>query len=347
MRFIVLAVVTTLLSCGWAISAESENHIQIQPVPRSAVLKDHDYIVWGASMVQSEDGTCHLFYCRWKGRLVRDWYMSAEIVHATATTPLGPYVPKDVVLSRRPEGAAMWDGLAAYNPTVKRFGDKYYLYYTGCNGSNRRVLTEGNILAQRIGVAVADHPDGPWERRDKPLIDLSEGGIDSGMCCNPTVTQGPDGRFMMIYKAADIEKTGIFLTVAFADTPTGPFKKTQQKILTHPTSSFPVEDPFLWWQDGKYRCVLDDQHGDFSGEKGLILFESNNGLNWKKSDPFVLTRCRIAWDDGVVDATHHLERPQIWLKDGKPTVLFAAVSEGEQYYNVHIPLQSTEPGASN
>jgi predicted GH43/DUF377 family glycosyl hydrolase len=347
-------IVTSALMLLWCGCSSAQTAIQLQPVPRRSVLSEPDRIVWGASMVQDDDGTCHLFYCRWKGRLVRDWYMQSEIVHATAKSPLGPYETQEVVLTRKPEGADAWDGLASYNPTVVRFGDKYYLYYTGCNGSNRRIRLKdgtyksspnGTALAQRIGVAVADHPAGPWMRMKEPLIDLSENGFDSQMVCNPTVTQGADGRFMMIYKCSNgSPKTGggIYLTVAFADSPTGPFKKTDKKILAHPESNFAVEDPFAWWQDGKYHCVVDDQHGDFSGEKGLILFESKDGLDWKKSDPFVLSRCRIDWEGGPLEKTHHLERPQIWLKDGKPAVLFAAVARDKEYFNVHIPLQSVE-----
>ncbi|WP_136078050.1 glycoside hydrolase family protein [Pontiella desulfatans] len=331
----------------------ASSEIQLLPVPRTSVLSEPGLIVWGASMVQDDDGVCHLFYCRWKGRLVRDWYMRSEIVHATAPSPGGPYTPQGVVLTKRPEGADAWDGLSSYNPTVVRFGDKYYLYYTGCNGANRRIRREdgsfksspnGTALAQRVGVAVADHPAGPWKRMDEPLVDLSDDGFDSQMVCNPSVTQGSDGRFLMVYKCSDgSPKTGggIYLTVAFSDHPTGPFKKTGTKILSHPDSAFAVEDPFVWWEDGRYRIVVDDQHGDFSGEKGLILFESEDGLDWRKSDPFVLSRCQIDWEGGPLEKTHHLERPQIWLKDGKPAMLFAAIArEGNEYFNVHIPLQA-------
>jgi hypothetical protein len=344
-----------ILAVLWCGCASAVSDIQLKPVPRRAVLSDPGYIVWGASMVQDEEGTCHLFYCRWKGRLQRDWYMRSEIVHATATTPQGPYTPQGVVLTKRPQGADLWDGLASYNPTVMRFGDKYYLYYTGCNGSNRRIRQpdgsfrsspNGTPLAQRVGVAVADHPAGPWRRMDKPLVDLSDEGFDSQMVCNPTVTRGGDGRYMMVYKCSDGSPKaggGIYLTVAFSDSPTGPFEKTGKKILAHPDSTFAVEDPFVWWEDGKYRIIVDDQHGDFSGAKGLILFESEHGLDWRKSDPFVLSRCQIAWEDGEVEKTHHFERPQIWRKDGKPAVLFAAVArENGEYFNVHIPLRQAD-----
>ncbi len=98
------------------------------------------------------------------------------------------------------------------------------------------------MLAQRIGVATADHPAGPWKRYDKPLLDVSTDGFDSGMCVNPTVARGGDGRFLLIYKAREKKraggKSGIYLYTAFSDSPTGPFERTQKRIIAHPTSRF-------------------------------------------------------------------------------------------------------------
>jgi hypothetical protein len=340
-----LALAALLALAGPPLAAtapDGDGAITLQPVPRTAMLAEEGTIVWGASMVRDDEGTCHLFYCRWKGRLQKDWYMKAEIVRAEAKTPLGPYAPKEVVLGKRPEGAKIWDGLAAINPTVVKFDDTYYLYYTGSNGAGRKTKDkDGNILAQRIGVAVADHPAGPWKRGDTPLLDLSASGNDASMVSNPSVTRGDDGRYFMVYKGAGGgKKSGIFLFTAFADSPTGPFQKTNRKILQKEGSRFAVEDPFTWWQDGKYRIVADDQNGDFSGEKGLILFESKDGAEWTPSDPFVLSRCKIRWADGEVQETHHFERPQIWLENGKPAVLFAAIATGDRgHFNVHVPLK--------
>ena len=354
----VFSAITLGLLCGCATASSKETSIGLCPVPRSSVMKDKGYLVWGASMVQSDDGIYHLFYCRWKGTL-STWYKGAEIVRATATSPEGPYEKKEVVLGPIKDIDA-WDGLSIFNPTVVQFGKKYYLYYSGSNGSNFPIRTKGKffkkspkgtLITQRIGVAVADHPTGPWKKMKDPLIDLSEDGIDSHMVCNPTVTQGADGRFVMIYKCSNghprrSKNGGIYMTVAFSDSPTGPFKKTQQKIFTHPQSRFPGEDPFLWWQDGKYRCVVDDQRGNFSGKKGLVLFESEDGLNWEQSTPFVLSRCQIAWEGGKIQKTHHFERPQIWLKDGKPAMLFVAIANNGDHFNLHVPLQSIESNTS-
>ncbi len=354
MKRIICAVVILTSLCSLLAVADGGAALKLGQASRSSVLKEDGYIVWGASMVQTADGTNHLFYCRWKG-VLGDWYKCAEIVRATSKSPLGPFEPQEVVLTASPEGVDKWDGLSVYNPTVVRFGKKYYLYYSGSNGLNFPKRLEdgsfkrspnGTLITQRIGVAVADDPRGPWKRIPDAIINPSEAdGIDSQMVCNPSVTQGADGKFLMIYKCSDgrpNEGGGIYLTSATADSPTGPFKKTYKKILSHEDDNFPLEDPFVWWQDGKYLCLADDQRGTFSGAKGLVLFESKKGVNWKPSEPFVISRCEIAWDDGVVEPTLHFERPQIWLKDGKPAVLFASISKGHEYFNVHVPFEGYE-----
>ncbi len=102
-----------------------EIDLKILPTPRTAVLKEEGYIVWGASMVQDKNGLNHLFYCRWKGTL-SDWTRSSEIVHATSDNPLGPFTPQEVALGREPEGEDLWCGIASFNPCVVEFDGKYY-----------------------------------------------------------------------------------------------------------------------------------------------------------------------------------------------------------------------------
>ena len=49
------------------------------------------------------------------------------IAIATADQLEGPYRHSKVLLTGR--GPGHWDELMAHNPKLKRFGDKYYLYY--------------------------------------------------------------------------------------------------------------------------------------------------------------------------------------------------------------------------
>lgn len=352
--FIILSIGSLLLlNCSSKSKTKNTNksteklNLEILPTPRTSVLQEDGYIVWGASMVQDKNGLNHLYYCRWKGTLA-DWYKSSEIVHAISENPLGPYIPKEVVLGREPEGEELWYGISSYNPCVVEFDGKFYMYYTGSNGSNFPIKMKdgsfktspgGTLITQLIGVAVADNPAGPWERMKEPLIDISDQGFDSQLTCNPAVTRDDKGNYLMVYKCSGGNESGIFLTVATSDSPIGPFVKSGKKIFVHPDTKFAVEDPFLWFQNGKYQCIVDDQDGFFSGQKCLIRFESSDGINWVKADPFVFSFLEIQWSDGELEKTENLERPQIWFKNGKPAILFTAVWKDNKGFNVHMPLQ--------
>ena len=132
------------------------------------------------------------------------WVTHSEIAHAVSNSPFGPFEFKDIALPVR--GSAFWDGMVTHNPTVHFFTGKYYLYYTGNFGDGELTSPKLNWTHrnnQRIGVAVADNHNGPWKRFDKPIIDISSDTTahDAQMMANPSVTQMPDGRYLMVYKA--------------------------------------------------------------------------------------------------------------------------------------------------
>lgn len=321
----------------------------IQPVSKSFVLKSDDYWIWGASMVRTDDDTCHLFFSRWpKSDPFNSWVLKSEIAYATAPNPEGPYSVKGVVLKGR--GTGRWDALNAHNPHIKKFGDKYYLYFVSQDSRDFGMGEWQNaIFSQRIGVAVADSPTGPWTISETPLIDIQEGKAAHGYVTNPSVCQGPDGTYLMIFKSrpenwAQIEGFTSVQCVATAPAPDGPFTIAAEPILSEATA----EDPFLWFQDGSYYAIVDDQYGDYIGYHGLALFQSADGINWKASEHPVVSKVQIAWDDSTITKLNHLERPQLWFdKDGRPAMLFCAAQElGSdsvlRSYNVHIKLKSNE-----
>lgn len=325
---------------------------RLEPVPLTATLSAEDYFIWGGSMVQGEDGRCHLFYSRWeKEKGFRAWLTHSVIAHAVADDPLGPYEFVDIALPDR--GAEYWDGLNTHNPTVKKFGDKYYLYYTGTTGDERVVRDRGynwlNRNNQRIGVAVAEDPNGPWMRFDEPLIETSEDpeAWDALMVANPSVTEGPDGVYLMTYKCVAKQRKlpaggPVTHMVATAESPTGPFIKHPDPVFTAEGDDFPAEDPFVWYGRDRYWAILNN-HGAFAGEDvPLVLFQSKDGIRWELADNPVVSRLRIDWANGESQRLHSLERPQIWFDEaGQPAILFAAATEDRKThsFNVHIPIQ--------
>lgn len=322
----------------------------------SSVLKSADYYTWGASPIKGDDGKYHLFYSRWKkeyGFLA--WVTHSEVAHAVADRPEGPYRFSDLTLPAR--GAEYWDGLNTHNPTIHRFEGKYYLYYTGNTGDGRNMkksLNPTHRNNQRIGVAVADSPYGPWKRFDRPLIDVSQDSTayDALMMANPSITQMPDGRYLLVYKAVAKRKKGVWggpvvHMCAIGNSPTGPFVKHPEPIFTAKGSDFPAEDPYVWCQDSIFYAIVKDMRGSFTGRgRSLALFYSKNGTDWKPVDNPLVSVPEIKWNNGTTTKLAHLERPQLLIEGGRPTMLFLAADAMDDYtrdgetFNVHIPLNN-------
>jgi hypothetical protein len=318
----------------------------IQPPPRHAVLRLDDWFVWGASMIRTANGICHMLFARWpKEHGFNAWATHSEIAHATARDPLGPYHVQGVALGARP-GA--WDADNAHNPTIVEFDGVYYLYYTGNYGDGTFWDHRNH---QRVGVAVADHPSGPWSRFDAPLLDVTPNGWDHLLTSSPTVTRNDAGTYFLVYKgvsAGEMPFGGrVRIGVATSRHPLGPFEKQPHTIFDHPTARFPTDDNFIWFQGNRFYAIVKDYGGYFSGceAPALVLFQSQDGLHWRLAAHALVSRFRIQWEDGAVtENIHRFEQPQLWMSDGQPAVLFLAVKERDdsinedRSYNIHIPL---------
>lgn len=314
----------------------------LRPTPRSAVLRQDDWCVWGGSMTRTDDGLCHLLFARWPKSLGhRAWVTHSEIAHAVAPHPLGPYEVQGTMFAGA--GGDSWDADVTHNPTVLRVGDTWYLYYMGTRGPGEWWDFRNR---QRIGVAVAAHPAGPWERFDAPLIDVTPGAWDCLMTSNPSCTVGPDGRYYLLYKgvgAGEMPKGGdVLCGVAVGDHPAGPFTKHPDPIIVNPEHGWAVEDAFAWSQDGRFYCLVKDYQGYFTkaGKGTTALFESADGLQWQPAEATEAVPLSIPWDDGETEPVHRLERMQIWFQEGRPAVLFLAClpRPGDESFNVHMPL---------
>lgn len=324
----------------------------IQPTPMSAILQDSLYFIWGASPIKGDDGLYHLFYSRWEKKYgFMAWVTHSEIAHAVAKNILGPYEFRDVALPVR--GNTYWDGTTTHNPTVHKFGDKYYLYYMGNCGDGvnvKKTLNWTHRNSQRIGVAIATSPYGPWKRSDTPLIDVSSDSTaaDALAVNNPSVLQRPDGKIIMVYKAIAKKKAlpfggPVVHLTALADTPAGPFVKDTVPIFTKENAFFAAEDPYIWYQNNRYYAIVKDMKGEFTGKgRSLALFTSEDAIDWKVAKHTLVSELSILWENGSRDSVAFLERPQLYIEEGKPKALFLAVSPSAEYkhtYNVHIPLK--------
>ncbi len=343
-----------LLLGGWAGAAETPDFAAlIQPIPATAKFEHPDYYIWCGTMAKGDDGKYHLFYSRWPRKQgFNAWLTHSEVAHAVSDSPRGPFTHHDVALPER--GAPFWDGLNTHNPTVHRFGGKYYLYYTGNTGDRQPTqgLNWSHRNNQRIGVAVADKPEGPWTRMDRPLLEL--GGPDAHdalMMANPTVCARAGGGYLLIYKAVGLKKPKPFggpvvHLAATSDSPTGPFTKQPRPVFYKEGVQFAAEDPFIWQQDGHYWAIVKDMGGFFTGQgKSTALFESGDGFDWKLSSHPLVATTEVTWEGGRKQKLFSLERPQLFFEGGRPVALLFACDEDEQRthsFNVQIPLKTDE-----
>lgn len=322
----------------------------LQPIPLTAKFELPGYYVWCGTLTKADDGKYYLLFSRWPQALGHNaWVTHSEIAVAEGPSPFGPFTFKTVALPAR--GKGFWDGLCTHNPTIQRFGKKYYLYYMGNTGDGvaMKTLNWTHRNNQRVGVAVADHPLGPWKRFDQPIIAPDKGFYDALCCTNPSVTRRSDGGFLMVYKAVGDSNPlpfggPVLHCVATSKSPVGPFAKYPDPVFVKKGVAFAAEDPFIWFDGRIYRAVVKDNNGYFTNAgKSLALFESMDGFDWKLSAHPLVSTMEVKWANGKREVLNSLERPQLWFEKGKPAVLLCAadVSPAREFsFNLQIPIRT-------
>jgi hypothetical protein len=258
----------------------------------------------------------------------------------------GPYTFADVVFPAR--GAEYWDGRSTHNPCIRQHRGRYYLFYMGSTHLFTDPEPEQPLSMQdprvivgrankRIGLAVADHPAGPWTRLDDPVLSTRPGTWRSFLVSNPTVWIEDDGSVLMIFKCRRYEgnkHSDMMLGVARAPHIEGPYTVISRDPIFGPGINGVVEDPCLWKEAGTYHLLVKDMHGHLTGQEGAIAHATSpDGLAWKLADPAVAFYRELRYPDGTLNPVAHVERPSLYLDaDGRPTHLLAAVAEGNHHF---------------
>lgn len=253
---------------------------RLQPAPLGGGFALEDDWVWCGSVIRGEDGRYHMFASRWtKGvSFWAHWLTNSEVVRASSDTPVGPYQFEEVVLP--PRGDGFWDGRMTHNPTIHKSGDTYLIFYTGTTydapmPTPQTPETWGSPIVaqaranQRIGLATAPSPLGPWTRRDAPILAPREGKWDSMMTTNAAPCVLPDGGVLLIYKAVGHQADLLRLGVARAPHFDGPYERLKDEpLFRFDATGDHVEDAYVWRENGQFRLVMKDMNGGICGEKG-------------------------------------------------------------------------------
>lgn len=285
------------------------------------ILETPGYKVWGCAPIYDDQGKVHVYYSTWDND--GNWLVNSKIAHAVADHPEGPYKRQGVIMKGR--GAGYWDAHTIHNPSVYKVDGKYVLLYIGSDTTRqeswRKRAPEANT--QRIGMAIADSPYGPWQRSDQPVIDVSTDSMAwDGYCVvNPAFIHHPNGEYWIYYRVWDRRnderrKTG----VAMAKKLEGPYEKFEgNPVIDFPQYGGQTEDPYFFYYRGKFHCLIRDM-GNWDWRSGLYL-QSDDGLHWGE---YQRGYYKGATYFPVTDEERY-ERVQLLFKDGEPVYMFNAI----------------------
>lgn len=326
----------------------------IKPIPEANIFSDPDYNIWCGSVVKGTNNKFYMFYSRWpraEGHYA--WLPSSEIALAVADKPQGPYKHVKVVLKKR--DSKYWDGVCTHNPAAIVYKGKYYLYYMGTTGTKEvkmpASMKDDNWWEyrnnQRIGVAVADNPEGEWKRFDKPVLDVSPDStaFDALLVNNPAITVDKKGRAILVYKAVCKNSTlrggKVRFGVAFAPSLLGPYKKSDKTIFEvndGGKNKMVAEDPFIWSYKDSIYAITRDVVGLFAGpESALALLKSKDGLTWEKTKFPMVAKKTLLLENGTI-TNDQVERPCLYMEKGVPKYLFGAQGFENRKYSVNIAI---------
>ena len=246
----------------------------------SAVLKINDvYYVW----YTKGEGETIGFGSGDPSKKVFPWDLT-EVWYATSNDGW-VWKEQGLAVGRGPDGA--YDDRAVFTPEIFAYEGKIYLVY--------QVVKAPYVIRvkNKVGMAISDSPDGPWQKLSEPILEpadngkwlgdeddrfavIEKGDFDSHKVHDPCLMYYRD-KFYLYYKG---ERMGEAMTfggreikwgVAIADKPEGPYLKSAYNPVTNSG-----HEVCVWPYRGGIAAVLTTD----GPEKNTIQYAAD-GLNFE------------------------------------------------------------------
>ena len=384
-RFFIGAFFSGLMWTGASAQDDLDIHQMIGTVDSAGIFRQDDYYLWCSSVIKGEDGKYHMLYSRWPhGKRTLDddtlnyifdgfrgWNKYSEIAYAVSDKIGGPYKYVKTILKGDVD-TSRWDRFTMHNPQVRKFGQYYYLYYISNSYDSTLQFNNSKFskdwkhwlqynCTQKIGVlkfkSFKDLVNGRFEKPAAPLM-KPDNVRTFEVTTNPTVTQGPDGKYYMMYKSRKPNVGNMTFWMAVSNKPEGPFTFASEVFTS---ADMACEDPCMWYDKKRKRFYAAVKY--YSNSKKLVpqfgalaLITSVDGLGWKAANHPLISLRAINMKDGRKVELAHLERPFVVTdKNGQPVALFAAASVNEpsggdlqhvlpenNTFNICFPLGKTQ-----
>jgi hypothetical protein len=170
-----------------------------------------------------------------------DWDM-ADVYYATSKDGFH-WKEQGVAGARNPKGE--YGDRSATTPDILVYQGRYYLYFQSFTGKFDAV--RGDYCD--ASMAWADSPDGPWQRLDRPVVELGADDEWDGSAIHDPYPLVYKGKIWLYYKGQPLMRGPNSIIraqgVAFADNPEGPFVKSPLNPITnsgHETCLFPFRE---------------------------------------------------------------------------------------------------------
>lgn len=303
---------------------------------KGVTLENPNFHIWGSSPIWDDQGTLHLFTARWPSKVPfhPGWTTHSEIAHYTSKSPAGPWTDHGAIF--KGDGVkGSWKRFAPHNPCIKLIDGKYVLTFIGNDGPKGDKDASSRFPSnQRIGMAIADSPNGPWKLvGDKDGLILERPTTQPELWCNksrcgvnnPALIKVGD-KYHLYFKAMSEKQGPRRYGVAIADKITGPYT-IQPKPLT--SNKGMIEDASVFAENNQIHLLTTDMHGPIA-KLGGILWSSKDGVNFNpKPQAAYWSLKKYLTPEQQKSATHvwsnwSIQRPQVLLdpKTGKPTHFF-------------------------
>ncbi len=300
-------------------------------IVRSEDDAEHDYTYWDGGIIKDDRDptgqTYYMFASRWDATTGShyDWAKSQAIVAISTTGLYGPYEDKGLIWQDNADGK----GHNIFPLKLKEDDPSGYKYaIVACETRPTEIFCSQSL-------------DGPWtsvcQLQHQADEDIKSHGIEPKYVDtegksrsrfngkNICIFIRPDGRYQAFGRDGDI---------ALADSIAGPWtvvseytKEPEDKTLwdMFPSmNSEKMEDPVMWYSDGLYHCIVNSWE-----VKEASYLTSENGISdWtlQPGKAYTPKASFIKYTDGTVNRWTKLERPNVYIEDGKVTALtFAAI----------------------
>ena len=183
------------------------------------------------------------------------------------------WTEKGMALAKGEPGS--WEGASVFTPNILVAERRYWLFYTGTSREYKKPFNPDS----KIGIAVSDSPDGPWERlATNPALTNSDNpaAFDSHLVDDACLI-AREGKYWFYYKGRQLGKSPgqTQMGLAIADHPQGPYVKHQASPVIRGNHEV------LVWPQGRGVAAMIGTTGPKEITNSILYAE--DGINFSKT----------------------------------------------------------------